>query len=178
MQFQTILIPLFIAFCVAAVQCKDDVPTIAVAYVEGSGGKVKGNITFTQAACGQNVLIRVYVTGLSKGLHGFHVHEKGDLTNGCASTGGHFNPDKVNHGAPADNVRHVGDLGNIKANDDGIVDTTFHDAIINLSGEFSIIGRGLVIHEGEDDLGKGGNSDSLKTGNAGNRAACGVIGIK
>lgn len=95
MQVQTMLLPLFVAVFALAVECKDSLPMVAVAYIEGSSGKVKGNVTFTQSACGQNVFIKVYVTGLEPGLHGFHVHEKGDLTNGCTSFGSHYNPDKV-----------------------------------------------------------------------------------
>ena len=52
----------------------------------------------------------------------------------------------------------------------------FSDKIIKLRGKYSIIGRSIVIHEDEDDLGKGKHSDSLITGHAGKRFACAIIG--
>jgi len=39
----------------------------------------------------------------------------------------------------------------------------------------NVLARGIVVHAGEDDLGKGGAADSLTTGNAGARVACCVI---
>lgn len=70
-------------------------PLKAFALIIGSDGKVNGNVTFSQNGCGQSVLIEVSISGLQPGEHGFHIHEKGDLTNGCLSMGGHYNPDKV-----------------------------------------------------------------------------------
>ena len=53
----------------------------------------------------------------------------------------------------------------------------YSDNIIKLRGKMAnIIGRGLIIHEDEDDCGLGGDAESLKTGNAGKRIACAVIG--
>ncbi|OUS44923.1 chloroplast Cu/Zn superoxide dismutase [Ostreococcus tauri] len=99
------------------------------------------------------------------------------------STGPHFNPNKMDHGAPTDAVRHAGDLGNVDASATGC-DFTIEDSQIPLSGANSIIGRAFVIHELEDDLGKGDSSEigtqgktSKTTGNAGARLACGVIAL-
>lgn len=84
---------------------------------------------------------------------------------------------QVSHGAPNDQVRHVGDLGNIVADEHGIAKTSFSDTVVSLYGSRSVLGRGIVIHAEIDDLGKTNHPDSLKTGNAGGRVACGVIGV-
>ena len=123
------------------------------------------------------VVVTGEVTGLGKGSHGFHVHEFGDNTNGCISAGAHFNPYGKDHGAPDADVRHVGDLGNVEAGDDGTAKVKISDTVISLEGPDSIIGRTLVVHADPDDLGVGGHELSKTTGNAGARVACGVIGI-
>lgn len=123
----------------------------------------------------------------------------GDLSAGCVSASSHFNPFGKTHGAPTDTERHVGDLGNIQSNSTGYAVFSFEDKLLSLNGPLSIIGRSVVVHavsvflsfcaavrrsdgrlrsvKGTDDLGKGGDDESLKTGNAGGRAACGVIGM-
>ena len=115
---------------------------------------------------------------MTKGLHGFHIHEFGNLTNGCVTAGPHFNPQKKTHAGPDDEVRHVGDLGNVTADESGKAEFKFSDKLIKIIGsENNVIGRSFVVHEKPDDLGKGGDDESLKTGNAGKRLACGVIGL-
>ena len=124
---------------------------------------------------------RTKVTGEIKGLypgkHGFHIHEFGDMSNGCNSTGAHYNPYGREHGAPEDGNRHAGSLGNIVAGNNGVAPINIVDDQILLTGPDSIIGRAVVVHADEDDLGKGGHELSKITGNAGRRLACCIIGI-
>ena len=98
--------------------------------------------------------------------------------------GPHFNPAGKTHGGPSDEERHAGDLGNITAGADGVATVSVTDTQIPLSGPNSILGRAVVVHELEDDLGRGDHSEpgtqgktSKTTGNAGARQACGVIGM-
>ncbi|XP_024872143.1 superoxide dismutase [Cu-Zn] [Temnothorax curvispinosus] len=142
------------------------------------GGAVRGTVHFEQAECQSEVKVTGQISGLKKGQHGFHIHEFGDNTNGCTSAGPHFNPREQDHGGPNDQVRHVGDLGNVTTADaDKDTEVNITDSQIQLHGAHSIIGRTLVVHADPDDLGKGGHNLSKTTGNAGDRLACGVIGI-
>jgi len=137
--------------------------------------KVKGTILLMQAP-GTPTLIKGTITGLTPGEHGFHIHEFGDMSKGCESMGGHYNPDDTTHGYLEKG--HVGDLGNITADDNGTASFSIEAKRVDLIGERSVIGRGLVVHADQDDLGRGGDEESLKTGNAGDRLACGVITLR
>ncbi|KAK8966255.1 Superoxide dismutase [Cu-Zn] 4AP [Platanthera guangdongensis] len=147
----------------------------AVAVLTGTEG-VKGTVFFSQEGHGPTAVTGT-VSGLKAGLHGFHVHAFGDTTNGCLSTGAHFNPAGKEHGAPEDENRHAGDLGNVTVGEDGIATVEVVDTQIPLSGPNSVIGRAIVVHADPDDLGRGGHELSKTTGNAGGRLVCGVIGL-
>jgi hypothetical protein len=68
-------------------------------------------------------------------------------------------------------------VGNIEAGADGVARIHIEDRLVKLIGATSVIGRSLIVHADVDDLGRGGDANSLLTGNAGARVACGVIGI-
>lgn len=146
-----------------------EAPQKAVATLQPTAGnKAAGTVAFTQE--GDSTSIKVDVTGLTPGKHGFHVHEKGDCSSKDAkSAGDHFNPTKQPHAAPTAAKRHVGDLGNLTVDSTGKATTQLQDSVIRLSGEQSIVGRAVIIHAQADDL------KSQPSGDAGGRVACGVI---
>ncbi|KAM5317772.1 copper chaperone for superoxide dismutase isoform 2-T2 [Glossophaga mutica] len=117
----------------------------AAVAILGGPGPVQGVVRFLQLTP-EHCLIEGSIDGLEPGPHGLHVHQFGDLTRNCNSCGDHFNPDGTSHGGPQDAER-----------------------------VWDVIGRSLVIDEGEDDLGRGGHPLSKITGNSGKRLACGII---
>lgn len=145
--------------------------TTATARLEPrSGSQVRGTVNFVQV--GDMVRVTGEVTGHTRGSKGFHIHEKGDCSDpGAMSTGGHFNPQASKHGAPTGSARHAGDLGNLVFDDYGVarINLTVGGISVARDQPNGIIGRAVIIHVGEDDL------KTDPTGNAGGRAACGVI---
>jgi len=138
--------------------------------------KVEGVVRFTQD--GNTLHVDYDIQHLDDGEHGFHVHEYGDLTEGCKSACAHFNPHSQEHGGLDSEVRHLGDLGNIVSKDGVSKGRISTDSIsLNMGLPNCIVGRMIIVHKDRDDLGKGGDAESLLTGNAGERLGCGVIGL-
>ena len=148
---------------------------------------IEGSVRFHQCPGeGTHVNIDLYNFKPNQ-THAIHIHEYGDESNGCISLGGHWNPLQSNHGSRSSFESHAGDMiNNLTSDKDGRFRYTYYDSRIKLCGNIddSIIGRSVVIHDGIDDLGLGGlhpynaaiHKESLKTGNAGKRLACAIIG--
>ena len=136
-----------------------------------SGSTCHGTVRFAQE--GDAVKVVADIEGLTPGQkHAFHIHEFGDIssTDGL-SAGGHYNPEKHQHGLPVNESRHAGDLGNVQADDAGKAHYEITVNNVSIAGEKNpIIGRSVVVHAKMDDGGQ-------PVGNAGGRIACGVIGI-
>lgn len=134
------------------------------------GNNVTGSVTFEQVD--EGVQVEGEFEGLSAGLHGFHIHEFGDCSaDDGSSAGGHYNPTDNDHGNPEAENRHMGDMGNIEADEEGSATIDYVDSKIELNGPNSIMGRGVIIHGGEDDF------ESQPSGDAGPRLGCGVVGV-
>jgi len=145
-----------------------DKPSAFAELKAAKGQNVSGRLEFTETPGA------VHITGevkhLSPGQHGIHVHQKADLSApDLASAGGHFNPTKEQHGAPGAEHHHLGDFGNITADQNGTANVDLSISGLSLSGPNSIVGHSIIIHGGTDDL------KSQPAGNSGPRVAGGVI---
>jgi len=138
--------------------------------VPTAGSQATGTVVFAKTEQGVRVIAKI--SNLSPGQHGFHIHEFGDCRSpDAASAGGHFNPGKAAHGSPGDKTRHMGDLGNITADESGAARMDTVIGGLQLEGPNTIVGRGIIVHADADDM------QTQPTGGAGARLACGVIGV-
>ena len=137
------------------------------------GNDARGNASFIETEDGLEIVATL--TGLAPGDHGIHLHENGDCSGEAASAAGdHFAPGGAPHGAPTDeeSEHHAGDLGNISADESGNAELRLSDTELEIDGERGVVGRAIVVHEGEDDL------VSQPSGGSGNAVACGVVELR
>ena len=161
------LAPLLVAGCAAM----HGGPRATAALQPTYGNAAAGTVTFAQH--GNKVLVSGEVRGLKpNGMHGFHVHEKGDCSGADGmTTGGHFNPDAKPHGEHGSAPHHAGDLVSLKADANGVAKFSYDSNAFTVgSGAANdVVGRGLVVHRDSDDY------KTQPTGNSGARIACAVI---
>lgn len=129
-----------------------------------------GVVRFSSLTADPNsdIVVDGVIDGLTPGLHGLHIYETGDISEGCTSIGDHYNPRGSPHGGRDDspNDRHAGDLGNIRADETGRSVFRMNLPDIKI---WEIIGRSIAVTEQPDDLGKGSNTTSKFDGNSGAR---------
>lgn len=131
------------------------------------GNTANGSVRFSKQ--GDKVLIDADIKGLTPGLHGFHVHDKGDCSApDGSSAGGHFNPTGAPHG-PISAAHHLGDMPMLVADDNGRAKLRMGLSSLMLDGPHSIVGKAVIVHAQADDF------QTQPTGNSGARVACGVI---
>ena len=132
--------------------------------------QVQGVIYFQETAEGLNLYATI--TKAPPGVHGFHIHEFGDISNQGKAAGGHYNPNETKHGdllKDSYEGAHAGDLGNIFINDEGVGTLKLHIPKMSLvGGKYPIAGRSIVLHANADKF-------TQPAGNAGARIAVGSI---
>ena len=159
-----------------------------VVSLKTSTGQDAGTATFRETM-GHKLNIKLNLKNLPEGDHAVHIHANPvcDAPD-FKGAGGHFNPDKKQHGTKNPAGHHNGDLPeNISVGMDGTATKSFtvdylsmtmscgspaDCAVAHPDTPNNILANGgtaIVVHQKADDM------MTDPTGNAGNRIACGVI---
>jgi Cu-Zn family superoxide dismutase len=152
----------------------------AVAALRDTTGQHVGVAVFKERH--GEVSVRASVWRLAPGFHGFHVHAVGECVPPFTSAGGHYNPTGAAHGD------HAGDLPSLLVNNDGTGELAFETDRFSVDELFDADGSALIVHAGRDNYANiptryhshtentfGPDSETRATGDAGARAACGVV---
>lgn len=170
-----IILPILVGLCLMAGCSAVVLGTRATAELKNKDGRVVGLATLSERPDG--VLVRIEASGLTPGLHAVHVHAVGKC-DGPAFTGagGHFNPLGKKHGHKNAEGAHAGDMPNMLVAKDGSGRfEVLTDGFTLSAGPLSLFdadGSAVVIHAGVDDY------VTDPTGNAGDRAACGIVATR
>jgi Cu-Zn family superoxide dismutase len=143
--------------------------------VDATGERV-GRVWMREDRRDDVVYIEARFEDLPPGFHGFHIHTTGSCeAPGFTTAGGHYNPTGASHGD------HAGDLPSLLVNGDGsaiLVTATDRFSIADLrAGD----GSAVIVHSGRDNFANiparygGPDAETLSTGDAGSRIACGVV---
>uniref|UniRef100_A0A8C2GGD5 Superoxide dismutase 3, extracellular a n=1 Tax=Cyprinus carpio TaxID=7962 RepID=A0A8C2GGD5_CYPCA len=133
--------------------------------------KIVGQVLFKQIFPNGTLEVKINLRGLpadDQQARAIHIHQYGDLSQGCVTAGAHYNPQAVDHPG------HPGDLGNF-VSEQGVIRKFMRLPEAKLFGGHSVLGRAVVVYEKEDDLGLGSDEESKLSGNTGERIACCVI---
>jgi Cu-Zn family superoxide dismutase len=157
---------------------------VAVATLQDASGADIGWARFEPDGDAVHVKTRAY--GLTPGFHGFHVHTLGvcDGAVGFTSAGGHYNP------AGATHAHHAGDMPSLLVKQDGTAELDFRTDSFTVDELLDTDGSAVIVHVGPDNFGNipsrylssatlipGPDATTLATGDAGARAACGVVEV-
>lgn|SRR5690554_4066366 len=153
-------------------EVKEAPKTLSVMMESKSGSNAIGQVVFTE----ENGVVKMDAKfeGLTEGTHAIHIHEKADCSaDDGTSTGGHWNPTHERHGKWGDaEGYHKGDIGNMVADANGMAKISMEtdEWCIGCDDENkNIVGKAIIVHDGEDDF------VSQPTGDAGGRVSCGGI---
>ncbi|WP_313115021.1 superoxide dismutase family protein [Aequorivita sediminis] len=153
-------------------EVKEAPKTLSVMMESKSGSNAIGQVVFTE----ENGVVKMDAKfeGLTEGTHAIHIHEKADCSaDDGTSTGGHWNPTHQRHGKWGDaEGYHKGDIGNMVADANGMAKISMEtdEWCIGCDDENkNIVGKAIIVHDGEDDF------VSQPTGDAGGRVSCGGI---
>ncbi|MGA3189711.1 MAG: superoxide dismutase family protein [Bryobacteraceae bacterium] len=146
---------------------------VTVQLKDAKGGSV-GTAVISPVKGGDGVTVKLNLVNLPPGEHALHFHQNPKCeAPGFTTAGGHFNPEKKQHGMDNPQGHHAGDMANFTVDAKGKAKTTITDNAVNLGdGDHSLFSNGgtaLMIHAKADDM------KTDPSGNAGDRIACGTI---
>lgn len=163
----------FVAMVAAAMPLSAADLTVPMKKVTAAGiGETIGTIIIGEKSAG--IELKVDVTGIPPGDHGFHVHETGDCSSAkkdgvdqaALAAGPHYDPTSAKAHKGPEGAGHKGDLPLLTATDKGVnaIVTASHLTLADVRG------RALMIHAGGDNY-----SDTPENGGGAARIACGVV---